>query len=81
MSESFFIQVWIHRSPMYVNAYALDSDDPDSAYQQIKMQGGVPEDYGIVNFLHAQFDDYSREELIAEILDLRKNIMSFNKYL
>ena len=68
------VRVWVNRGLM-VNAYALDWDDPDHPYNQIVSQGLRPEDYGISHPLTEEFVAKTRDDLIREILELRKEII------
>lgn len=76
-SESVEIRRWIKRGIMRVNSDALHWDDPDHTYNQILSQGKRPEDFGIEHPISEEFKDKSRGELIAEIIDLRKELESF----
>ncbi len=46
MVNEITVRPWIRRGGMLVNASALEIDDPDHVYNQIKAQGGKPVDYG-----------------------------------
>lgn len=67
------IKVWIHRPPMYVNAYALEPDDPDSVYNQIIAQGKDPLDYGFPD-PYEMFKDMSRLELCKALYKAKKDL-------
>ncbi len=70
------VRHWIRRGIVMVNAEALDYNDPDHVYNQIKAQGQRPEDYGYEHPLAQEFGHKKRSELIDEIFDLRKEINS-----
>lgn len=74
-NETITIRQWISKGGgIMVNAEALDIDDPDHLYNQIVAQGKRPEDYGFKHPYAELFDDKSRDQLIEEILALRKEI-------
>lgn len=74
MTDEVEIRQWVKRGIMMVNTEALDIDDPDHIYNQIRMQGKAPEDYGVEHPWHKEFGSKSRGELMAEIVDLRKEL-------
>lgn len=76
MTDEMEIRVWVKRGIMMVNTEALDFDDPDHVYNQIKSQGKIPEDYGFYSPRHEEFKYKNRNELISEIVDLRKELNS-----
>lgn len=83
MSEkptSITIDYWVKRGIMKVNAYALDADDPDHPYNQALRQGADPADFGIEHPLNKEFESKTRGELIAEIIKLRKELYSREKW-
>ncbi len=73
------IQCWVGKGVM-TNAYALDADHEMHPYNQALRQGVKPEDYGIRNPYEDMFASYDRSMLIAEILQLRKEITSIYAY-
>jgi hypothetical protein len=73
--EEVQVRLWIKRGVMRVNAYALDPDDPDHPYTQIRSQGLRPEDFGVEHPLTERFKGRSRSELISHIADLEKNAL------
>ena len=74
-------RVWVRRGGMLVNTNALDPDDPDHVYNQIKSQGVDPEDYGVFDPYEDEFKDWSVHDLKKEILSLRKELVSLYKHL
>jgi len=49
-------------------------EDPDHIYNQAKAQGVEPEDFGIPNPLEKEYHQYSKEELVEIIIDLKNKI-------
>lgn len=74
------IKVWIKRGNMLVNTSSLDVDDPDHPYNQIVAQGGSPDDYGYENPKFDEFKGLTREQLIDQILKLRKDLTFLSGY-
>jgi hypothetical protein len=74
------IKPWIKRGGMLYNTECLDPEDPDHIYNQAKAQGVEPEDFGIPNPLEKEYHQYSKEELVEIIIDLKNKIKS-NKLL
>ena len=72
--DDVIIRPWIKRGMYLVNCTALDHDDPDHVYNQILAQGKMPERYGYTHPLTEEFAEFSRADLIKEIVDLRKEI-------
>jgi hypothetical protein len=79
--EKVTVKPWIRRGGMLLNAECLDHDDPDHIYNQILSQGKQPEDYGIPHPLALEFNEWSRDELIREIVRLRSALRSREMYL
>lgn len=78
---SISIRKFVKRGIMLINTEALDIDDDDHRYNQIKSMGLRPEDYGVQHPLTKEFAAKSREELIDEIIDLRGTVLAFEKWL
>lgn len=78
-TTSVFIRKFVSRGTMLVNTEALDVDDDDHPYNQIKSMGLRPEDYGVQHPLTDEFAAKSREELIDEIIDLRGTLLAHEK--
>lgn len=69
------IRPWIDfGGGMMVNAEALDITHPDHVYNQILAQGEKPEDYGYKHPYSEMYTDKTRDELIHEIVSMRKEI-------
>jgi hypothetical protein len=79
--ETIPLRKFVNRGPMLVNTEALDIDDDDHPYNQIKSMGLRPEDYGVQHPLTEEFATKSREELIDEIIDLRRTVLAHEKWL
>jgi hypothetical protein len=78
--ESVTIRVWYDvGNGWMINTEALDIDHPEHVYNQILAQGKIPEDYGYVHPYAEEYDAKSRNELIHEIVSLRKEIISLHK--
>lgn len=71
------VQHWVRRGGMLYNTDCLEYDDPLHPYNQIISQGLRPEDYGVYNPLHKEFDARCRQDLIDEILYLRKAVRGY----
>ena len=80
MEDSVTINLWVKRGIMRVNAECLDFDDPDHVYNQIIAQGKRPEDYGYSHPQKEKYANKSREELIEEIISLRKEILFYMRF-
>lgn len=73
--EEIYIRMWVRRGEgIMVHAEALDIDDPDHVYNQIIYQGKIPEEYGYHHPYGEEFKDKTREQLIQEIVNLKKEI-------
>ena len=78
--QEVIIKPWISKGGgMMVNAEALDIDDPDHVYNQILAQGQQPENFGYKHPYAEEFGAYSRDQLIHEIVSLRKEITSLHR--
>lgn len=53
---------------------ALDGTHPTHPYNQALAQGVDPTEYGIRNPLEEEFESYSRDDLIREIIQLRRYV-------
>lgn len=79
---SISIPVWAKKGNMLVRRECLDADDPDQTYNFLKAQGYVPEHYGV---FHPQLGEkqemltWGKERLIAEIFNLRNEILAYEK--
>lgn len=76
-------EVWWKNGSMLVNRQYLSPDHPESLYQLFVRNGLSPEKYGIMSFdekMAYEFKDCSREELIAEILSLRKTVTAYERW-
>ena len=79
MTDEIEIRPWVKRGIMIVSAEALAIDDPDHIYNQIVAQGKTPEDYGYQHPYAHEFEKCSRDQLIHEIVLLRKEITSLHR--
>lgn len=73
---------WVKRGMFQVNRDCLDADDPDQTYNFLKNFNIVPEDYGIFDPRlkdRSEFMTWSKEQLITEVLELRKQIENMEK--
>lgn len=70
---------FVKRGMLKVNREALEWDDPDHVYNHLKLNGINPERYGYHHPQEKEFAGKSRSELIAEIVDLRKTILSYER--
>ena len=74
VTQSIQIQKWMRASCGWILCEALDWDHPMHPYKQALAQGVDPTAFGIANPLEEQFADYSRDDLIREIITLRKYV-------
>lgn len=81
MTTEITIRQWVKRGVFLVNADALDHDDPDHVYNQIKAQGVDPEDFGYHHPLHERFKDMSRSALIDRIIELEREISAARMFM
>lgn len=72
MKQAIEIQKWMRATCGWVLCEALDADHPMHPYNQALAQGVDPTDFGIENPLEEQFASYSRDDLIREVIMLRK---------
>jgi hypothetical protein len=72
MEQSIQIKQWMKVACGMVRCDALDANHPMHPYNQALAQGVIPEEYGIENPRAVEFADYSRADLINEILQLRR---------
>ena len=68
------IPVWVKRGNMLHRRDCLDWDDPDHPYNYIKRLGHQPEDYGIVNPKHAQYEHLDRRQLIDRLANAESEL-------
>lgn len=78
-TDSIEVRPWVKRGCMLVNTSALDIDDPDHVYNQIVAMGKEPEEYGINHPYTEEFEGRTRASLIAEIIQLRKDLVGWAK--
>lgn len=57
-----------------VNRDCLSPDDPNHTYNYLTANGVVPEEYGIQHPYVEEFKEYTRGQLIDEIMKLRKEL-------
>lgn len=74
--KSASVEVW-HKpgGGMMQRCDCLPIEHPMHPYNQLKNKGLVPEDYGVEHPHVAEFKSKSRSELVAEIIQLRGEIM------
>lgn len=78
--DEVIIREWISvGGGMMVHSDALPVDHPDHTYNQILAQGKRPEDYGIKHPYAEEFEGKTRNELIHEIVAMRKEIVGIHK--
>lgn len=73
--------IWLKCGTMMVNRDALGADNPDQTYNYIKAAGFEPEDYGIKHPYTEMFENKTRDQLISEIIELRREIEALARYL
>jgi len=82
MSETREVHVkqwWSNGGGMMINTSALDPDHEMHPYNQILAQGERPEDFGVRHPFAERFDGKSRDELIARIIQLEKEVVAYAK--
>ena len=73
---------WVKTSSMInSNRDCLDPDDPRQTYNYLRDAGIVPEEYGIRHPYETLFKGRSREDLMDEIIQLRKEMEGMAKWL
>ena len=75
------IKPWVKRGGMLFNTSCLDIEDPEHIYTQIVALGKRPEDYGYKHPFAEEFENYSRDQLITEVISLRKSLEALERYL
>lgn len=74
------IQQWIGvGGGRMINSDALSPDHPQHTYNQILAQGKRPEDYGIQHPYAEEFQSKTRNELIHEIVAMRKELVGLHR--
>lgn len=73
------IRSFTKRGDMLVNTSALDPADPDHPYNQIVSLGLRPEHYGITHPHSEEFAHQTREQLVEEIINLRRSIEAMER--
>jgi hypothetical protein len=74
------IPVWVKRGSMLIRRDCLDGDDPDHTYNYVKdVMGFRPEDYGVYHPYDQEFASMSREQLIDEVIMLRRAVESYER--
>lgn len=71
---------WVQRGAISVRRDALDYDDPDHLYNRIVALGYRPENFGVEHPLKLAFESYTREMLIDEIVNQRKELKAWIQY-
>ena len=71
---------WVRRGIMKVHRDSLDPSDPDHTYNYLKVNGVIPEEYGIVHPQEEMFKDKSRQDLMDEILNLRQHVEDLQRW-
>lgn len=71
---------WKPGNGMMYETSALDPDHPMHPYNQVKTQGLRPEDYGLSHPRYEEFDKLTREELIDQIVELRKEVEGWARF-
>ena len=75
--EEISIPTWWERGGMMTRRSCLESDHPESEYQYVKRTYNVdPEDYGIFHSDHYLYQEHTREQLIKELVDAKREIKS-----
>lgn len=68
---------WNTGGGMMIRRECLAADHPEHPYNYLKSHGFTPEDWGIYHgdtAAREQFRDWSKEKLISEVLELRKQL-------
>lgn len=65
---------YVRKGGMLVLRSALHCNDPDFLYNYIKDHGYEPEEYGIFHPAAEEYANYTRAQLIAELVDLKDQL-------
>lgn len=74
---------WWKNGDMLVNREYLSPDHPESLYLQLLLNGLVPEDYGLRSFndlTAEEFAGWDRNRLINEIIQLRRQVLMYERW-
>jgi hypothetical protein len=78
--ETIDVPVWVKQGGMLIRRDALGPDDPDQTYNYIKNTMGLrPEDYGVYHPYDQEFARMSREQLIDEVIELRRAVEAYER--
>lgn len=75
------IQQWIRQGGMLYNTDGLEIEHDMHPYNQALAQGVIPEEYGIHHPYALEFMDKTRDQLIAEVVQLRKQVEALERYI
>jgi hypothetical protein len=70
----FSISHYVVRNGVSIEAKTLDWNDKDHPYNQIKNQGGNPEEFGYLHPMEKDFAGKSKAEIIEEVISLRREL-------
>ena len=68
---------WVTIGTMMYNRECLSESDPNQLYNYLSTCGIQPEDYGIEHPLVNEFKDYTRPQLIQELVNIRRELLSY----
>lgn len=75
--------VWYSNGHMMVRREYLERDHPENLYNHLQNHGITPEDYGIFHpdtERMAKYMDWSKEKIIAELLQAQDQIVAYERY-
>ncbi|MGL5013053.1 MAG: hypothetical protein ACRC6V_02025 [Bacteroidales bacterium] len=64
---------------MMYNKGCLSEDDPEQLYNYLSKCVITPENFGIEHPTTEEFKDYTRSQLIKELLDTRRELAAYHK--
>ena len=70
---------WVTIGTMMYNRECLAESDPDQTYNYLTSNGIDPERYGVEHPLVEEFKEYSRSQLIQEIVAVRRELLAYQQ--
>lgn len=68
---------WVTIGTMMYNRECLAESDPDQLYNYLVSHGIEPENYGIEHPLVEEFKDYTRSQIIQELVAVRRELLAY----
>jgi hypothetical protein len=70
---------WVTLGTMMYNRECLAESDPNQLYNYLTSCGVEPENYGIEHPLVEEFKDYTRSQIIQELVALRRELLAYQQ--